>query len=470
MAIDIIFASVTATDQADYVSQKLRDFFENGHAALGASQDGALTDEKLRELTAVVCDGLVGGNGSVPLAAESDFPTFTARQQEVVNLRSECFINEVNALSPLLATEQLESGGDFVTYLLEDFRSYAAGTPVLRRKTNMATLYYPATHIQVAQNGDVSELARTAPDIPPDEAALGQLAASPMAAAAMPTSTGVVSDAENIAKGLVWALPPPYSAIGATLLNLLFPGTGNGIDWTTVFQQFSDIVLNADTETTINTQDGLLNGVLSDINDYMNIQGEKTKGERSNLLNSYLNRANNIVGVLQQQQFEKKGLATYMHAAGIELAILQEMAKQDPNVIDPLQSGYVKTISQNAKAYAAHATSILDKIITNLVTERGNQITQATFGDHCGGGLPPTCSTWYYFKDNQTNYKKEFTKQGKKDSPQTDCQNARNTYFNNVTSQYQAKLRGQSQWIISSINWWQKLVNNPLPQQPSSGS
>ncbi|MBK8184463.1 MAG: hypothetical protein IPK63_16960 [Candidatus Competibacteraceae bacterium] len=283
----------------------------------------------------------------------------------------------------------------------------------------------------------------------------------------------MATQAENIAKGLVWALPPPWSAIGATLLNLLFPDSSDGIDWTTVFQQFSQIVLDADTETTVDTQDGLLNGVLADINDYVNTKIGQTKTALTIQLEGYLNTTNGIVGVLENSQFAQKGLATFVHAAGIELAILQEMAQQDPAVSDPLQSGHVTTIAQNAAAYATFATNTLNAVLDGLATQRGQQVSGVLHGRHCiyaGHGISD-CTTYYYFNDPTANYTSaQYYSAGKHDDPAARCQTDRNNYASQVGAQNRVQKSTEAQWIWNTISWWQKLVNTPLPQQPYSGS
>ena len=123
------------------------------------------------------------------------------------------------------------------------------------------------------------------------------------------------------------------------MLNLLFPDSSNGIDWTAVFQQFSQIVLDADTETTVDTQDGLLNGVLADINDYVNTKIGQTKADLTTQLEGYLNTTNGIVGVLENSQFAQKGLAKFVHAAGVELAILQGSPNKTRRSATPCSRG-----------------------------------------------------------------------------------------------------------------------------------
>ena len=275
---------------------------------------------------------------------------------------------------------------------------------------------------------------------------------------------------------MVWALEPPYGAIGATLLNLLFPGGKGGIDWPEVFKRFSQIVLDADVEMTIKTQDGDLNGVLADINDYMNTKMEKTKAERAKRLSHLFYNANDIVGVLGvlvKGQFAQKGLATFMHAAGVELAILQEMAQQDPHVSDPSQSGHVTTIAQNARAYAKAATSTLNAVLDGLATQREQQVSGVLYYHHCdliARGVV-NCTSYYYFNDPAANYTSaQYSSTGKHDNPEARCKTALDTYINQVKAQYRVQKSAEAQWIWNTIGWWQKLVNTPLPQQPYSSS
>lgn len=471
MAIQILFSGVSdSIDKASYISNKLKLFFEYGDQLGSAARAPApVPDTELKQWTDLVCSHLNDAASPLPLASKAQFPTLTAAQQAAVDKSSACFIQEVNARSPLLAGEQLVGEGDFVTYLLSPYSSYAAGTPVLQRTTNLATLYYIATHVQVQPNGDLADVPAAPPAAP--QAAAVQSPLPSLAVAS--TGDGLATSAENIAKGLVWALPPPWSAIGATLLNLLFPDSSNGIDWTAVFQQFSQIVLDADTETTVNTQDGLLNGVLADINDYVNTKIGQTKAALTSQLENYLNTTNGIVGVLENSQFAQKGLATFVHAAGVELAILQEMAKQDPAVSDPLQSGHVTTIAQNAAAYATFATNTLNAVLDGLATQRGQQVSGVLRGQHCtyiGHGMS-TCTTYYYFNDPTANYTSaQYFSNNKHDDPASRCQSDRNNYASQVGAQYRAQKSAEAQWIWNTIGWWQKLVNTPLPQQPYAGS
>lgn len=482
MAIQILFGSVSKSiDKASYVASKLKSFFEYGDQLGSAVRALApIPDSELKKWTDLVCSHLSDAASRLPLASKAQFPTITAAQQAAVDKRSACFIREVDARSPLLAGEQLVGQGDFVTYLLNPYGSYAAGTPVLQRTTNLATLYYVATHVQVQPNGDLVD----APAVPP-VAPQGAAAPSPPPALALAaTGTGLpASTAEQIAKGLVWALEPPFGAIGATLLNLLFPGGDGGIDWSKVFKNFGQIVLDADTETKVSSLDADLNGVLSDINAYMNTKNEyvSTKTGKTDLTNQLLpimRKANKIVANLQEKQFAQKGFITFMHAAGVELAILQEMAQQDPMETDPLQSGNVTTIVQKVKNnypnnYPTFATTTLNAVLDGLATQRGQQVSGVLYYHHCdliARGVV-NCTSYYYFNDPAANYTSaQYSSNGKHDNPEARCQTDLNNYINQVEAQYRAQKSAEAQWIWNTIRWWQKLANTPLPQQPYAGS
>jgi len=489
MAIDLVFGSVSASDKVGYVTTKLQAFLDNWANLPG--HGGNADNSTIQSQAAAIATGLPAQDDGVPLAATTNFPTITALQQQAVDLRSKCFINEVNELSPLLAGESLTSAGDFVSYLLQAWGNYSSGTPVLKRTTNMATLYYPATHISITPTGDVTDVTLPATTSTAPTAATPSATARSSPAMVAPTPTAAVTgatgpplppaamNAEKIAAGLVWALPPPYSAIGATLLNMMFPTGSGGIDWQAVFQQFSVLVQDADTITEINTQNGLLNGVLSDINDYSNTVTENTKQTNYNLLEGYFQTVNGIVGVLgvmegQSQMYQEQALASYLHAACVELAIVQEMADQDPTVAEPIQSLHVTTISQNAQAYATYAGPTLDAIIAGLVATRVAQITEpyaSTVIQPIPGSKYTQGVNGYQYKDNATGYTSSFYQsQGKGDGAQTSCQTDRDEYAGMISGEYKAQMYSEAQWITNTIAWWQLLENTPLPQSPYQSS
>ena len=93
-----------------------------------------------------------------------DFPKMSAGASAAVKKQAACMESEVTKLLPLLKGEKLVS--DFVSCLEQPFKEHKKGVAVLRRITNLGTVYFFAEHYIVDLNTGAINFAYTPPVTP----------------------------------------------------------------------------------------------------------------------------------------------------------------------------------------------------------------------------------------------------------------------------------------------------------------
>ncbi|WDV34202.1 hypothetical protein OIM90_32235 [Streptomyces sp. AD16] len=452
MAVDILFADLArARNPRNYMARKLRDFYRTSRA----------TPDEIRSLVDRVY--VEGSRNNLPLATPEELPKLSEGQKKFLDGETALFRKLVDQLSPLIEGEEIRSGSDWATILKADFHDYPAGTPVLVRKTNQATIYYLYHLAQVSQDGRFTYV----PNEPePNEVRANQHEKQERtgALALEPWEELLLS----VAKGLIGAVA---GQIGSDLLNAIFPGS-QGIDVKKMLDDFSAIVAEANNVQTVSEQAGHVNGVLINNSEYYIPRKSKgtPKRELYETLLTYHNTLTSAIGTLQTKStgvdYTKTGLPVCVLAISTHLATYQEMAFQDPNVSDPQESTNVDSIRIAAAFNAAWVGTKAGEIITDNLNARLAKISDVLNNPVCDAvGSGVVCKSRYFFTDDATGYRSGYYEQsGCNDDPEKRCADARTEYVENARRQCQADERKKLDWVFESAEHWTSLKETPLPK------
>src|SRR5262245_47717113 len=176
----IVINKVLAPSPESYVKAKLTRGFR-------VPEDGRLPDGSASD--AQVAAVLAGQRAArVPFAPPDAVGTAAPGQEADVQARKRCALATAMREWPLVAGETVEE--DVFTWLQEPFGGLPARTAAMRRRTNMAELYFLFDNVLV----DGGSVAFTAPDPPPQAAhLLGAEKESLVAAMGNGLATGLAS-------------------------------------------------------------------------------------------------------------------------------------------------------------------------------------------------------------------------------------------------------------------------------------
>lgn len=187
--------------------------------------------------------------------------------------------------------------------------------------------------------------------------------------------------AQNIGVGLLKGIA---GNVGALIFDSIFP-PGAPSYFGQVYEEITKIIHQEITQNTIDTLNGTING-LKDwiVGTYTQRRNDKSvpKQDLFNMLSpKESNLTINVIGVLQEPNFAEPGFSVFMIAAGMHLAILQELAYVDPTTSDPHKSSYIASIEKYAKEYSSYATEMYNRI-------EGKRMAYIQF-DENGPGVRP---------------------------------------------------------------------------------
>lgn len=326
------------------------------------------------------------------LITEKNLPKVPKALKENID----CLINTINDKFPLLPNEIVKN--DFVTALKEDFAHLVAGTVVVERTTNFATLYFIVANLRI--DGDSArpiEQDVVVEENQPELMAMGfEDASFDWSVKGITLFVG-----EKVATTVATKIG---GAIASAILAEFFPpGAPDYFD--DVYKQITKIVGQKIQQNKIDAINGAINNVVQKINnEYVparnqsNLTKEKDRRRLFNLLQKYdqtfLSGPGGMLGTLQQKDNAQPGFPVFVLGAGIQLAIIQEMANVDPYNGDEkkgwkaaTQSSYGKpktgTLAKTSVAFADFADKTFDKIIK----ARRKQVTVeivGIFGKHPG--------------------------------------------------------------------------------------
>jgi hypothetical protein len=179
-----------------------------------------------------------------------------------------------------------------------------------------------------------------------------------------------MSDTGEIAEGLASALLGKLgvpNAIGALILDQIFPSGGLPSYFAEVYAEITKIVNQAVTADTIAVVDGKVNGTQQFVRDvYTPLKKDpaKTPQDRFNAINPFDNDLyENVVATLRDERYAQPGFSVFLIGAGVHLSVLQELAFTDPEHQDnPANSPYAKATSSAAQTYADFAAATWLKV------------------------------------------------------------------------------------------------------------
>jgi hypothetical protein len=452
MSINIFFADVSrCEDPKSYIREKLYSAWED----LPRSDLDQLANNAYGD----------GKSVSLPLTKKDDFPSLTEQQKRSIDKKTKLFVAAVDGLSQLLDGE-IKQEEDFVTYLCEEFRGYARGTPVLVRITNYSTICYIFENVSFnAKTVDVyyqvPKVLGTAGELEIDQQIDAWMKAN-IPSAATPKAEEIIG---KLAKGLTGLLPAPYNVIGATLLNIIVP-SGGGIDYNQLLNDIATIIADANRRQTISTQGGILNGVIDYVNgNYIPQRDAKrsSKTELFNLINPQLADVYKVIGVLKQDEFKKGGISTFISAVTHKYLLYQEMALQDPDVTSPNDSSKATSIRHDAKDDSEHALTVINELQKEFDKYLNDWIKQISPVHIRITDCP---KNEYYFHDSHTGYRSPYFEQcGCKDDPRARAEQARSKYISSIHQKYSKDHQDQLPWMREVASNWKKLTEQPLPSQ-----
>lgn len=415
MAMHFMFADMSGVNKKEeYAADKLQAFFGT------TKNEGMNVRTVLRR--PIDC--------SPPMVQSADFPALDNIAQKAIDESIKCFLNDINKVFSFAEGEVVEE--DFVSYLSRDFGQYAKGTPLLRRKTNMATLYIVENNCRIA-NGRLVV----------NEPAESFLAEGLLGG----TSSDLVV---SFAKGLAGAAG---GKIGSILMDAIF-GSSGSIDFKQLQKVLAQIVKDANAEQTVQEQGGTINGIITDINTYY--KARKDSGAKKQELYDYLRQRetdiNKSLGILREEMFKEKGLSTFVAGANVMICILQEMCLQDPNAANPKQSSNYQLIIDDTKDYIHYVKGMHDTELDQRL-KKVKKVYDNPYCAGCGSGV--CCKSRYYYKDDFTNKTYgSYEQSGKKDDPEKRANKDRNKLIANLTS--------TMKWMLDVKTAWQDVVKKPL--------
>lgn len=320
--------------------------------------------------------------GATPEIQErARFPVLGPRQEKELDLRRRCALETIAEESPLLPDEALEE--DFFSYLVAPFGSTPAGTPVLRRTTNRAVLYYFFDNAHV----DGGTLAVY------DVLSIGTDHAPPLMAIEV---TGMLIDLG--VSILQWA--------GSQVLAEIFPDNTVPPYFTKVYAQIREIVKDELTQAILDTTLGEFTGVLRFVNN--EYEPAKVDGRASDAALERLQRKSddmfNIVGKIMPERFSMSGLPVFLMGAGTHLIMLQELSRQaDLRSDGALRASLLGLGGSTFRDYASHAEKTYDAI----VAARRAKVSVAH--DRDCWVAPSThdliCTDYFQYRDKQSGAK-----------------------------------------------------------------
>lgn len=291
----------------------------------------------------------------LPIARAEDFPAVTSEQESRIEERKRCALEDVERASPLQPGEIVAE--DFFSYLVEPVGDISPGTPVLRRRTNFAELYYIFDGVEIRAGEAVFKAV-----IPPE--------VTPVTVAPL---TGTPSIAVDIGKSLAIAL---LKWVGSTIIEEIFPPQVPTY-FDKVYAEIGKIVSRALTTQTIEEINGAINGKVRWLRDaYTPIREKEDRRELLRLLRDQSRELYDKVATLMLERYAMEGLPVFIVAAGLHLTMLQEEA-----LVQSRTSGDGrKLLAENSIAagtiqdYAGH----LEETFPKLVAARGNAVTVVT--------------------------------------------------------------------------------------------
>lgn len=300
--------------------------------------------------------------------------------QEKVRKNIQCGLRTLKKDYPLLAGEELEKT-DY-SYLLSSGFGMDKNTPLLKRVTNFATVFFFFEEYRWENTS---------------------LLATPLPPTGNETDKGVVNEFPSVLKKLLTALVSelPGGKYGAILLDGLLSQNEPYFDQLSryIIQQVSIQLQEAE----ISKIQGKLEGVTNYIkNEYLLAKKSEYIGKKELilLLQQQLSKLEDVKGILQKDYYRLPGFSVYMVAVSIHICILRELAS-----VDKTNEEYKRIIMK----LATSGKEIANETYRMCEEARMRQI-EASQWEHCAEGYHTVvCNYYFKWKDNLTGEEKTFT-------------------------------------------------------------
>lgn len=394
ITMKIFFASITVADPAMYITNKLKC---DPLLVSNYSSDAYLVSQ-----LPIVDKNLYG----------SEYEKLSQDKIEKLRDRQACGIRYINAQYPLLNGEQIEY--DFFSYLEKPLSEYPEGTPVLLRKTNMASIYFLFELHE--WNGNEVNI------IPPVEGNN-----------VIPLSNMLSS---NLVEKLVVSLLKGIATkAGGAIFDFAFPENHFDVD----YERIQEIVRKSINQSIISEKNGILNGVILYMQTNYKAEVENRRSSDyliQTILHPEAMKMSDLISTLAHNEFKEIGLSVYMEAVAIYLGILQEMAILDKSKERYKESTFY-TIS-TAQIILSAKKHITDTIL--VIQEKRRNMVTSDSGTGCrpagDGAYGCEFYTYYMWKDSLNAAEESFIK-----SKDYDAEACRNNSMNSRKKQVSDKCK-----------------------------
>jgi hypothetical protein len=439
-----VILEVHQGSRAEYVSKKLQ---RSAEAILDSAEisESTITDSRLSaQLNPAEMPALM-------LMDPAEFPKLTSKQEFLLDVAQRCAMMDVAVSAPLLDGEEIRE--EFFTWLKEPFHSFSAGTGVLMWRTNMADLLYVFDHVRIEQGNVVYVDGMQADEVGQDMA----LGFNPLQGQITDIIKKLLSSAAGAAGG----------KIGAMIFNLVMKEIFGSDDITKFVDAVQRVIRDEIDSSEIDKINGHVQGTIQYLaNDY---QVRKAASDLSNTderkeLVTSLERYSRlfyteVMGVLEQQRFARKGLKSYMLGASIHLIITQEMALVDWKTMKPNQSSFATTLQINAKHYREHVEGIFKPMLEQRLANISWGYTPDKICDRIGCHDSRKAWSWW---DKETHASEKFYEENHKKDPSAK-ELAERGYHEHRSTIQQEVTQNAGDPLNSAVPGFMALEKNPIP-------
>lgn len=352
------------------------------------------------------------------------------QNQESVQKLANCFKELVAGyFQPESGEEVLE---EVFTCLSEAYEDYPAGSPVIMKKTNFATIYYVDTNFKVNGNRLV-----------PQPRYVHSLVESEPLSEEKPASI-----MEEIASELVDAA---LGDIGSTVLSLVIGDDGEP-DLKQLEEDFTNIVKKALINFDVTNENAKLQTQYQTVNQSYNIKKKEgaSKTELFNDAEDIEEKVRDSVNNLGSKLYAEVGLPGYIAGRNLQFCMLQEKCVQDPLVTSPLDSKYKGVLVSNVEAAIKHVQEAYDNALKN-------RFDQIVTGEHDIPKVGRVETQWQVYDNFNNTVVFHVDYGGKPKEIEKEKRDA-----NIAREAYEDQIRSTLQWMLRVKAKWEELQIHPL--------
>jgi len=386
----------------------------------------------------------------IPIASRDTVTALVSgKLQEKYDIRTKCFYDHCDLASDFFLVNGEEITSERFTYLERSFRGHPKGTPAFVRETNFAEYCIFAMGYVVldAQTRDAS----TTDLIRKEKVDLLSLRVKQTNS---PTNIYKFLG-EGVANGFL-------GCFGALIFNGIFGNDTENVI-AAVYTEIGKIVHEEITETVIHELNGQILGIESWVrNTYSNVQDQWTYEQKNEeILAMEKDLCKDVMGPLTEGNFQKAGICVFLTGAGMHLALVQELALQDPKFYEnPLQSGFCDAVKGWATDYSNHAQKVTDDILDErmrMITTEDSYAPDPYDGSFqfvwwWKDSYTAQSYKWFYYEDAKGNSKGDRNGDELRDADVKRHKDyVRDTLLKQMGNPYEV------------IDNWKILLNQPLP-------